>query len=142
MADTLWMSLDAKLYRGTAGAASPSTLVDSCKDVSLKTTASEAKVSSRVSYWGFTRAAILDASFEVEFNGDSADPHLGEFRSAYLARSAIRCWIKDSTTGTGLDADFAVMGMDDTQKLDDVVQYKFTLKPTFSGYGQAVPTWH
>jgi hypothetical protein len=142
MAQTIKMSLDAKLYRGAAGSPNPGTLVDSCKDVSLKITVSEAKVSNRTCYWGLSLAALLEGSFDVEFNADSADPHLGAFQSACFGRTNIRCWIKDAASGQGLDADFAVLGLDDTQKLEDVVQYKFTLKPSTSGYGQTVPTWH
>ena len=144
MLDTIRMSLNAAVYRSNDVGLTPSILVDSCKDVSVKLTKSEAKLSSRLSSWEMVRGALKSATFDVEFNDDSADPPLATFIAAFLASpgTPVRLWIKDATSGSGLDATFEVMEMDDTQKLEDVVQYKFTLKPTYTGYGQVVPSWH
>jgi hypothetical protein len=142
MADTIRKSLDARLYRSLTTAATPSIECDSCKDVTVKMTKSEAKLSNRLSNWEMVRGAMKSATFDVEFNDDSADPHLAVFLDSYNNGTPVRFWIKDAVAGEGVDAIFECMEMDDTQKLDDIVQYKFTLKPTYTGYGSAYPTWH
>lgn len=136
MADTIRMSLNAKLYISGQE-------VTTCKDVSLKITKSEAKLSNRLSPWEMVRGAMRAASFDVEFNDDSADPFLQTIINAFIANPAtpLLCWILDAASGQGLRSYMEVMEMDDTQKLEDVVQYKFTFKPTITGYGGVYPSW-
>lgn len=145
MADTIRYSLSAKLYIDMTGTgATPSTAVTTCRDVSLKVTKTEAKLNSRASWWGMSRGTLREATFDVEFVDDSADPFLTQILADFHAVPGTqrRYWIKDAASGVGLDAMFEAMDMDDTQKLEDAVIYKFTMKPSYSGYGSVLPTWH
>jgi hypothetical protein len=131
------MSLDAKLYRGTAGSTA-TTEVTTCKDVSLKIKKSEAKISSRASRWALVKGAMKEAEFDVEFASDSSDAHLQALITAFVNDTPLAFKIADKQSGQGLDADFEIMSMDDDQKLEDQVAVKFTIKPT---YVTRYPTW-
>lgn len=132
------MSLDAKLYRGTAGSTA-TTEVTTCKDVSLKMKKGEAKISSRASRWALVKGALKEAEFDVEFNSDSNDLHLQAMISAFVSDTPLAFKIADKVSGQGLDADFEIMEMDDEQKLEEQVTIKFTIKPT---YVSRYPAWN
>ncbi len=132
------MSLDAKLYRGTAGSTA-TTEVNTCKDVSLKVKKGEAKISSRASRWALVKGALKEAEFDVEFNSDANDVHLQAIISAFVSDTPLAFKIADKANGQGMDADFEIMEMDDEQKLEEGVTIKFTIKPTFVN---RYPTWN
>src|SRR3990172_7323470 len=119
------MSLDAKLYRGTAGSTA-STEVTTCKDVSLKMKKGEAKISSRASRWALVKGAMKEAEFDVEFNSDANDVHLQALITAFVTDTTLAFKIADKQSGQGLDADFEIMEMDDEQKLEEGVVIKFS----------------
>ena len=124
------MSLDAKLYRGAAGAKA-ATEVTTCKDVSFKMKKGEAKISKRSSRWALVKGSLKEAEFDVEFNSDPNDPHLQALITAFVSDTPLAFYIADKTGGPGLDADFEIMEMDDEQKLEEAVTIKFTIKPTY-----------
>jgi hypothetical protein len=132
------LSLDAKLYRGTAGQTA-TTEVTTCKDVTLKMKKGEAKISSRASRWALVKGALKEAEFDIEFTSDSADAHLQAMINAFVTDTPLAFLIADKLNGAGLDADFEIMEMDDEQKLDDGVTIKFSVKPT---YLTRYPTWN
>jgi hypothetical protein len=132
------MSLDAKLYRGEAGTTA-ATEVNTCKDVSVKIKKGEAKISSRASRWALVKGSLKEMEFEVEFSSDSSDEHLTALIAAFISDTPLAFRIADKVSGQGPDADFEIMEMDDTQKLEDQVIIKFTIKPT---YVSRYPTWH
>ena len=124
------MSLDAKLYRGAAGAKA-AIEVTTCKDVSFKMKKGEAKISKRSSRWALVKGSLKEAEFDVEFNSDQNDPHLQALITAFVSDTPLAFYIADKTGGPGLDADFEIMEMDDEQKLEEAVTIKFTIKPTY-----------
>ena len=124
------MSLDAKLYRGAAGAKA-ATEVTTCKDVSFKMKKGEAKISKRSSRWALVKGSLKEAEFDVEFNSDANDPHLQALITAFVSDTPLAFYIADKAGGPGLDADFEIMEMDDEQKLEEAVTIKFTIKPTY-----------
>jgi len=136
---TIVLSLiDAKLYRGVA---IPATVeCTSVENVSLKLTMEEAKANNRLSKIGQQLPAMGAADLEINFPADSADPHLGAFKAALIARSPIAVRVMD---GAGLDfnALMGVFNMDNDQQLAGVPQYKFTLKPWAVGYAGVQPTF-
>jgi hypothetical protein len=132
------MSLDAKLLRGAAGTKA-ATEVNTCKDVSLKIKKGEAKISSRASRWALVKGSLKEAEFEVGFASDSSDLHLQAIITAFVTDTPLAFYICDKSGGPGLDADFEVMEMDDDQKLEDGVDIKFTIKPT---YVNRYPAWN
>ena len=131
MADsTVRISLDAKLYRGAAGSKA-TTEVDTCADVAVKMKKGEAKISRRKSKWAMFRGTIKEYELEISFVADTADQHLAAFIAAFTNDTPISLYVTDREGGLGLDADFEVMSMDDDQKIEDAIGYKFTCKPTF-----------
>jgi hypothetical protein len=132
------LSLDAKLYRGTAG--STATIeVNTVKDVSVSIKKGEAKISSRASRWALVKGALKEAELSVEFNSDATDLHLQALIEAFVGDVPIALYITPREGGEGLDADFEVMSMDDDEKLEEGVVYKFSIKPT---YVSRYPSWH
>lgn len=132
------MSLDAKLYRGTAGT-SATTEVTTCQDVSLKIKKGEAKISSRASRWALVKAALKEAEITIQFASDSYDSHLQAIITAFASDTPLSFYIKDKQGGKGLDADFEILEMNDDQKLEEGVGYSFTIKPT---YVSRYPSYH
>ena len=131
------MSLDAKLYRGTAGQTA-TTEVTTCKDVSLKMKKSEAKISSRASRWAMVKGALKEAEFTVSFDSDADDVHLQAMIAAFIGDTPLAFKIADRARGQGLDADFEILSMDDDQKLEEQVTISFIVKPT---YVSRYPAW-
>lgn len=132
------LSLDAKLYRGIAGAQA-NTEVPTCQDVSLKIKKSEVKISSRASRWALVRAALKEAELTITFPSNGNDAHLQALITAYVGDTPLAFYICDRESGQGLDADFELLDMDDSQKLEEGVGYSFTIKPTYVG---RYPTYH
>ena len=132
------VSLDAKLYYGTAGSTA-STEANTCQDVSLSIKKGEAKISSRASRWALVKAALKEAEFTVDFNSDASDAHLQAIITAFVTDTPLAFKIADKESGVGLDADFEIMSMDDDQKLEEAVIIKFTIKPT---YVSRYPAWN
>jgi len=118
---------DALLYRGTAGATA-STLVNTCQDVTLKLTFADVKANRRLSQFEGSVIGMIATEVEVTFVADSADAHLTAFKAAMIALTPMSLYITDKSGMIGPEADFYIFGFDDTQKLEDAVLNKFTLK--------------
>lgn len=134
---------DAKLYRQVVGTTAVNgTLVNTAKDISLKIARDEAKISSRLTTWELVASVMKKGEFEVEFNDDSADPHLAAFLAAGIndwPNNCISCFITDGVHG--LDADFCVTNTEREEKLEgQPITYKFTLKPTLYTMAR-LPQW-
>ena len=134
------LSLDAKLYRGAAGATA-ATEVKTCIDVSLKVKKGEVKISSRASRWALVKGALKEAEFDVSFASDANDADLHALITAFISDTPLAFKIADRASGEGMDADFEIMEMDDDQKLEEGVGYKFTIKPTLCSTNPRYPTW-
>jgi hypothetical protein len=124
------VSLDAKLYYGSAGSTA-NTLLNTVGDVTLSLKKSETKISSRASRWALFKGALKEAEISFEVVDDSGDTALATILTAFMGDTPMAFLIKDAVDGSGLDADFEVLGADRDEKLEDAVKYKFTIKPTF-----------
>ena len=131
------VSLDAKLYHGPAGSAA-STLLSTVGDVTVSLKKSETKISSRASRWALFKGALKEAEISFEVVDDSGDGALGTILGAFMSDTPLAFFVKDAVDGSGLDADFEVLGADRDEKLEDAIKYKFTIKPT---YVSRYPTW-
>lgn len=131
------ISLDAKLYRGTAGS-SAATEVTTVADVSLKIKKTRAKINSRASHWALSKTTLKEAEVEITVPDNDSDAHLAALIAAYVADTPLAFKILDKASGKGLDADFDLVDMDRDEKLEDNVVYKFTLVPT---YVSRYPAW-
>jgi hypothetical protein len=131
------VSLDAKLYYGPAETTA-STLLNTVGDVTVSLKKSETKISSRASRWALFKGALKEAEISFEVVDDSSDGALGALLAAFMSDTPMAFLVKDAVDGSGLDADFEVLGADRDEKLEDAIKYKFTIKPTFvSRY----PSW-
>ncbi len=131
------VSLDAKLYYGTAGATA-ATLLNTVGDVTLSLKKSETKISSRASRWALVKGALKEAEISFEVVDDSADGAMQAILTAFMSDTPMAFFVKDAIDGHGLDADFEIIGADRDEKLEDAIKYKFTVKPT---YVSRYPAW-
>ena len=131
------VSLDAKLYHGPAGNTA-TTLLTTVGDVTVSLKKSETKISSRASRWALFKGALKEAEISFEVVDDSSSTALGTILNAFMSDTPLAFLIKDAVDGSGLDADFEVLGADRDEKLEDAIKYKFTIKPT---YVSRYPTW-
>jgi hypothetical protein len=131
------VSLDAKLYYGTAGATA-ATLINTVGDVTVSLKKSETKISSRASRWALTKGALKEADISFEVVDDSTDGSMQAILTAFMSDTPMAFFVKDAIDGYGLDADFEIIGADRDEKLEDAIKYKFTIKPT---YVSRYPAW-
>ena len=131
------VSLDAKLYYGTAGATA-ATLINTVGDVTVSLKKSETKISSRASRWALTKGALKEADISFEVVDDSTDGSMQAILMAFMSDTPMAFFVKDAIDGHGLDADFEIIGADRDEKLEDAIKYKFTIKPT---YVSRYPAW-
>jgi hypothetical protein len=131
------VSLDAKLYYGTAGNTA-ATLINTVGDVTLSLKKSETKISSRASRWALVKGALKEAEISFEVVDDSTDGSMQAILTAFMSDTPMAFFVKDAADGHGLDADFEIIGADRDEKLEDAIKYKFTIKPT---YVSRYPAW-
>jgi hypothetical protein len=131
------VSLDAKLYYGAAGSTA-NTLLSTVGDVTVSLKKSETKISSRASRWALFKGALKEAEISFEVVDDSANSALGTLLGAFMGDTPMAFLVKDAVDGSGLDADFEILGADRDEKLEDAIKYKFTIKPT---YVSRYPSW-
>lgn len=131
------LSLDAKLYYGTAGS-SAATELKTAQDCTLKLKKGEAKISSRASYWALVKGTLKEAEFDFTVIDDSTDTACNDLVTAWINNTPKAFLIKDAVDGHGIDADFEIIGCDRNEKLEDAVAYNFTIKPT---YVSRYPAW-
>lgn len=130
-------SLNAKLYYGTAGTTAATELT-TVGDVTTSIKKAEAKVASRASGWNLTYGTMKDADVSFSIAGDDGDTHLNALITAFNNDTPLAFKVLDKASGKGIDADFEILSLDRDEKLEDVVSYKFTIKPT---YVTRYPTW-
>lgn len=131
------VSLDAKLYYGTAGSTA-NTLINTVGDVNVSLKKSETKISSRASRWALFKGALKEAEISFDVTDDSDNTALAALVAAFMNDTPLAFLVKDAVDGSGLDADFEVLGADRDEKLEEAIKYKFTIKPT---YVSRYPAW-
>jgi len=135
--------LEAKLYykRGGVAALGDWTELTIVRDNSLNLEKGEADVTTRGSNgWRATIGALKDATVEFEIVADTDDDGYDALQDAFLSDSIIGLAIMDGdiATGTGLQADFAILKFSRNEPLEEGVTVSVTAKPTYSS---TAPQW-
>lgn len=129
------VSLDAKLFFGTAGTKA-TTELSIVGDVELSVKKGEAKTPRRGSRWQFFRGTLKEAEITFSIVDDPNDANLPQIIAAFLAGTQLAFYIADATSGSGgkgIDADWEVLSMKRSEKVEDAVTYEFSIKPSWAG---------
>jgi hypothetical protein len=131
------LGLDAKLFRGDAGATGE-TEVENVKDVTISLESGEADVTTRKTKgWRASAATLKEASLEFNILYDTEDEDYTAFADAYFNNTPIALFVSDGD-GNGLDADFSITGFTINQPLEEAMNVDVTAKPTAS---TRAPLW-
>jgi len=124
------IGLDAKLYRGAAGA--PAAIeMSNVRDVTMADEKGEANISRRVSRWHVVKATRRKVSVNFVMINADTDADLLALRAAYAADAPLAFKILDKTDGHGVDADFEIMKMERNEPDETEQTISVTIKPTF-----------
>lgn len=131
------LGLDAKLFRGTAGATA-ATEVTNVKDLTLNLESGEADVTTRATVgWKASVATLKEASLEFGMLYDTEDADFTAFQTAYFSNTPLALFVSDGAGG-GLDADWSITAFSMEQNLEEAVTVSVTAKPTAS---TRAPAW-
>ena len=126
------VGLDAKLYRGTAGAPATTEMLN-VRNVKLPIEKGEANISRRGSRWELTKATLKKASVDFEMINDDADADVQAIATAFFADTPLAFKILDKESGHGLDADFEITKFERSEDLEDAQVISVSIKPTYVG---------
>jgi hypothetical protein len=122
--------LDAKLYRGTAGATASSEVAN-VRDLNYDSEWQEEDISTRGSLFELSGATMLKVGINWEMIANDADADLAAIRGAHEIKTVLAFKIVDKASGKGIDADFLVMKCARKQGLKGVITYDVSIKPTY-----------
>ncbi len=126
------IGLDAKLYRGPAGA--PATIeMQNVRNVKVPLEKGEANISRRGSRWELSKATRKKASIDFEMINDDADPDVQAIATAFFTDTPLAFKALDKESGHGLDADFDIMKFERSESDDDAQIISVSIKPTYVG---------
>jgi len=126
------IGLDAKLYRGAAGAPAATEMLN-VRNVKLPIEKGEANISRRGSRWELTKATLKKASVDFEMINDDADADVQAIATAFFADTPLAFKILDKESGHGLDADFEITKFERSEDLEDAQVIGVSIKPTYVG---------
>ena len=136
------LGMNAALYRGVAGSTA-GTLVGNVTDVTLNLEQAEADVTTRGNDgWRATVGTLKDGTVEFEMIWDTDDDDFQAFFDAWMDNTAIALLVLDAPIadgGEGLNADFMVTNLSQTQPLEEAIRASVTCKPTYS---TRAPAWY
>jgi len=141
---------DCKLYYNSGTHATPTwNEITKAINVSANLGKGEADVSSRETSWKLSKGALkeLEISFTYRHKAGT-DTVFDVLLAAYLADTAIEFAVMDAAiTEAGAQGPRAfceIFSMNETQELENAVEYEFTLKPTYAAEsGEMVePDWY
>ena len=138
------LGLDAKLYRNTGTAGSPTwNLVPNVRDVTLSLETGEADVTTRGNNgWRATVGTLKDAGIEFEMVWDTADDDFTAFKDAFFNGTSIELAVMDGPIATagsqGLRAVCRIITFTRSEPLEEAVTVSVTAKPTYSA---TPPSW-
>jgi hypothetical protein len=124
------IGLDAKLYRGTAGATA-ATLMTNVRKVKLNREKDKANTSRRASRWKLAKVTMIQATVEFEMVGDDADPDLNAIRAAWEANTPLAFKVVDKASGHGVDADWEIVKFDRDEDEEKEQVYAVAIEPTY-----------
>jgi len=124
------IGLDARLYRGVAGATA-STLMSNVRKVKLSREKAKADISRRGSRWKLTRTTTIAASVEFEMLADDADADLAAIRAAWEGNTPLAFKVVDKENGHGVDADWEITKFDRNEDEEKEEVYSVSIEPTY-----------
>ena len=126
------IGLDAKLYRGAAGAPATTEMIN-VRNVKVPNEKSEANISRRGNRWYVVKGTRKKASVTFEMINDDIDPDVQALATAYFSDTPLAFKVLDKETGHGLDADFEIMKFERSE--DDEAEQIISVdtKPTYVG---------
>lgn len=137
-----WGAADSSNIHGGAAPGSLTEITNINGELTLKADSTDVEVNTRASDWKLAAQGLHDGSVEFTMIDEPTDADLIMIRNAHFARSSIALAVLDgdkSAIGVnGLWADFAVIGYERGEPLDDKLTVKVTVKPTRSG---VAPEW-
>lgn len=132
------MSLDGKLYYGTAGSQAATELTN-VQDVTLTLEKAMADTSRRAGAgWETSKGTLKSMSIEFTMIDDSTDAALAAIKDAWLNNTLLAFYAKDAASGEGPDADFDVVTFNRNEALREAITYSVTIK---AAYDTRAPTW-
>lgn len=123
-------SLDAKLYRGTAGTTA-ATEVKNVRDLNYDSEWTEEDISNRGSAFELVGNTMLKIAVNWEMVGNDTDADLIAIRAAHEAKTVLAFKVIDKASGKGVDADFLVSKCARKQGLKGAIMYDVAIKPTY-----------
>jgi hypothetical protein len=123
------MSLEAKLYFGTAGSVA-ATLANNVRDLTMPLDPGKSDISSRASRIAVYGPGMIEASLAWESNWSDNDAFVQALYAAAIAGTAVSLRTKDFATGKGWDADFIITKADTKQPLKEGQKIDFEATPT------------
>lgn len=123
-------SLDAKIYRGAAGATA-TIEVKNVRDENYESEWNEEDISTRGSLFELTGATLMKVSINWEMVGRDDDVDLDAIRDAHQTKTPLAFKIVDKADGKGIDADFLVMKCARKKGLKGAIFYDVSIKPTY-----------
>jgi hypothetical protein len=124
------IGLDAKLYRGVAGAPA-GTEMENVRDVTMPDEKGEANISRRGSRWFVVKVTRRKVEVNFTMINDDTDADLLALRTAYAADTALAFKVLDKTSGKGVDADWEIMKMERSEPDEEEQTISVTIKPTY-----------
>lgn len=124
------VGLDAKIYRGTAGATA-TTEMTNVRDVTLGDSRAEANISRRGSWFHVIKTTRRSIEVNWTMINDDADADVTALRTAYAANTALAFKIVDKTAGKGVDADFYITKFERSEPDETEQTISVTIKPTY-----------
>lgn len=139
MADDLLVSLNAKLYWGTAGATA-ATELDIVGDVNLKMSKGEATTTFRRSRFKLTKTTLVEASIGFQIPWLESEPAFAAMFDAFVNGTPLAFKILAADDGDyGMDADFEVVKFDEGQPIEGGITADIEIKPTYAGNSPRLP---
>ena len=126
------IGLDAKLYRGPAGAPATTEMLN-VRNVKTPVEKGEANISRRGSRWELTKATLKKATIDFEMINDDTDADVQAIATAFFADTPLAFKVLDKASGHGLDADFEIMKFERAEDLEDAQIITVSIKPTYVG---------
>jgi len=123
------MSLEAKLYYGTAGSTA-ATLAENVRDLTSPLAPTKADISSRGSRVALYGPGQIEASLAWESNWRADDAFVQAMYAAAIAGTAVALRTKDYSAGKGWDGDFIISKGDKKEPLKEGQKIDFEAVPT------------
>lgn len=124
------VGLEAKLFRGTAGATA-TTEMENVRDVTRPDEKAEANISRRGSRWHVVKVTRRRVEVKWTMINDDNDPDVVALRGAYDSDTPLAFLILDKSGGKGVDADWEITRFEESHPDETEQTISVTIKPTY-----------